>query len=82
VADNLRDRTLASMTRNGIGFSLDLMPLFSTSRSELRIHPDGGYPGTMGCIGLLGNKTNLSEFQNMISIYLHRFGPINLQVTY
>ncbi len=42
------------MDYNGVSFSLDLAPLFYTSRQLLRIHPDGGGFGTEGCIGICG----------------------------
>src|SRR5262245_39468653 len=32
-------------------------PTFTTSRTDLGIHPDGGAPGTEGCIGLLEGNT-------------------------
>lgn len=32
-----------------------ITPLFKTKRTSLGIHPDGGVPGTLGCLGLLEN---------------------------
>ncbi len=49
---NLRPRTNSAMVRDGVGFSVDLNPLFPTNRTLLRIHPDGNVPGTLGCIGI------------------------------
>lgn len=49
---NFRDRVEYPMIREGVGFSVDLTPLFSTDRTLLRIHPDGNKPGTAGCIGI------------------------------
>jgi hypothetical protein len=37
------------------GWSVDLEPLFATSRTLLRIHPDGNLPGTEGCIGVIND---------------------------
>ena len=34
-----------------------LQPQFSTSRTELAIHPDGNVSGTAGCIGILDSNT-------------------------
>lgn len=34
-----------------------IVPKFTTSRTELGIHPDGGVPGTLGCIGVLENDS-------------------------
>jgi hypothetical protein len=42
----------ASYQALGFGFFLPLIPKFTTDRTELGIHPDGGVPGTLGCIGL------------------------------
>ena len=47
---------------NGYGFSINLNPSFTTKRTELRIHPDGGFPGTKGCIGLTGGANELQQF--------------------
>jgi hypothetical protein len=52
LAWNVRARNDAAMVRGGVGFSVDLVPLFPTSRSLLRIHPDGNVPGTQGCVGI------------------------------
>jgi hypothetical protein len=49
---NLRRRTNSPMVRDGVGFSVDLDPLFPTTRTLLRIHPDGNVPGTLGCVGI------------------------------
>ena len=57
VATNFRERNEAVMTREGVGFSVDLSdkfdPAIKRTRSLLRIHPDGGLPGTEACIGIL-----------------------------
>lgn len=58
------------MTRDEIGFSFNLEPLFSTNRSLLRIHPDGNNEGTLGCIGLSGDKDELLRFRNKLREYL------------
>jgi hypothetical protein len=34
-----------------------LTPNFATTRTSIGIHPDGGTPGTEGCIGVRGNNT-------------------------
>jgi hypothetical protein len=57
VASNYRDRTDPVMVRDDVGFSVDLSdhydPVAGRTRSLPRIHPDGGKPGTEGCIGIL-----------------------------
>ena len=51
-ANSLRRRNDPAMTcPDGFGWSLNLDPMFRTTRDLLRIHPDGGKPGTLGCIG-------------------------------
>ncbi len=50
------------MNKDGVGFSFNLNPQFSTNRSLLRIHPDGNNEGTKGCIGLSGDVAQLSAF--------------------
>jgi hypothetical protein len=54
-------RTESSYTDpSGLGWSVYLSPNFSTGRSELLIHPDGGrWFGTKGCIGIRGNTSGL-----------------------
>lgn len=67
IASNLATREKAEMalpvhpSENGGGgmcfpaWSVQLEPLFCTSRTLLRIHPDGNFLGTEGCIGILDN---------------------------
>ena len=31
---------------------MGISPKFKTHRFDLAIHPDGGYPGTLGCVGI------------------------------
>jgi len=54
------------MNNNGVGFSFNLNPSFSTGRTDLRIHPDGNNEGTLGCIGMSGNTTQLNSFTNSL----------------
>ena len=70
-----------SMTKDGIGFSLNLNPSFATHRTNLRIHPDGGkYFGTLGCIGLTGGKSELVNFRGLMQKYLTRQTNIPLLI--
>ena len=63
-----RVRDKNSYTWEGVGFSIELFATFTTKRTGLQIHPDGSqntpsqHDGTMGCIGLLGNATELQQF--------------------
>lgn len=40
--------------KTGNAWFIPISPDFETDRSGLGIHPDGGIPGTEGCIGLRG----------------------------
>ena len=66
------------MVRNDVGFSVDLEPQFQTTRTLLRIHPDGGVNGTLGCIGIQENATRLNSFYNIMSSY---FGNVNTSMS-
>ncbi|WP_430613531.1 hypothetical protein [Flavobacterium sp. JP2137] len=70
------------MNRDGVGFSYNLNPEFSTGRSLLRIHPDGNNEGTLGCIGLSGNAQNLNSFSGTLNGYLKNRGavPVNINI--
>lgn len=59
LCTNFRVRTKEAMMIGDIGFSVNLDPLFKTTRTLLRIHPDGKLPGTQGCIGV--NDPNLQD---------------------
>jgi RHS repeat-associated protein len=85
TADHWEDRSpngrySAGMNRDGVGFSLDLNPQFSTWRIEERIHPDGGVKGTQGCIGLRVNSERLIEFSNTTKSYLRSHTHIKVTV--
>lgn len=55
------------MTVDGIGFSFNLDPNFSTGRSLLRIHPDASPEGTLGCVGM---TCDLANFRDQVRSYL------------
>ncbi len=73
---NFRKRTDGAMVREGVGFSVDLEPLFSTERTLLRIHPDGGKSGTAGCIGITDADLGECEYA------LKRLLPFSNSVAY
>ncbi|SHM44419.1 DUF6443 domain-containing protein [Flavobacterium chilense] len=76
TVSNFRDRSPGNgdynkgMNSDGVGFSFNLNPQFSTNRSDLRIHPDGNNEGTLGCIGLSGNSSQLSAFSAAVQGFL------------
>jgi YD repeat-containing protein len=55
------------MVREGFGFSFNLEPKFPTNRSLIRIHPDGNNPGTQGCIGVMGTRSELEKMYRLLS---------------
>ena len=50
---------------------------FPTDRDGLLIHPDGGTPGTRGCIGARGCTSSL---RNFINSGIHGGGGLNVKV--
>jgi len=53
----------------GNKYKFRLHPQFPTSSTGLLIHPDGGEPGTEGCIGVQGCTKSLRDF---INFYLNK----------
>ena len=85
TVNNYQDRSASGwynkgMNRDGVGFSYNLNPQFKTSRSLLRIHPDGNNEGTLGCIGLSGDSQNLSEFTQTLNKYLQNQSSIRVNI--
>jgi YD repeat-containing protein len=62
-----RIRNHPGMIRQGFGFSFNLEPKFPTNRSHIRIHPDGNNPGTQGCIGVMGTRSELEKMYRLLS---------------
>jgi hypothetical protein len=82
IGDNLRRRTLNSMTLNNVGFSLDSTPNFNTTRTDLRIHPDGNTAVTLGCIGL-NCSDEVGGFYNWMNLYMTRISnsiPVDVNI--
>jgi hypothetical protein len=86
MVKNGHHRTEKGYYRDGVGYSFDVIPLFSSlngkkmERTDLRIHPDGNKPGTLGCIGLDTNKAVLTAFYDDMSSYIAKKGSIALKV--
>jgi len=59
-----------SMMIDGFGFSCDLNDAkdarTGVTRTLLRIHPDGGATGTLGCVGIVGDINTQKQFLNSI----------------
>ena len=66
--------------KDNVGFTFDITPDPFMGRTSLRIHPDGGQPGTAGCIGLIGNAAQLTDFEDRMMNYLDNHSTIPLWV--
>jgi uncharacterized protein YraI len=84
VTPHMWSRTDSSMSVGGVGYSFALSdafdPRISARRSLLRIHPDGGVPGTEGCIGIVGEAATQRQFLADMRAQLGRSGSFNLTV--
>ncbi len=78
VTPHLWSRSNRSMTVGGVGYSFALSDKFDSrvgaTRSLLRIHPDGGTPGTEGCVGIVGNASVQRQFREDMRAELARNG--------
>ncbi|MEE2903843.1 MAG: peptidoglycan-binding protein [Myxococcota bacterium] len=68
----------ASMMVDGVGYSFAMSnkydPRVGGTRTLLRIHPDGQGPGTIGCIGIVGNGAVQRAFREDMRAELARNG--------
>ncbi|MCA3012786.1 MAG: peptidoglycan-binding protein [Myxococcaceae bacterium] len=74
-----------TMTVGGVGYKYGMSdkfdPRVGQPRTALRIHPDGGRPGTQGCIGIVGDRNVQQRFQRDMDAELRRNGgSFTLQV--
>lgn len=79
----MRDNRTGSYACPGSsGYSLNLHNRFPTNRTDLRIHPDGGTPGTLGCIGISCSDGSADALGEMLrGIYAQPMTPwIDLEV--
>ena len=78
VTPHMNSRSDASMSVGGVGYSFALSDKFDSrvgdTRKLLRIHPDGGTAGTMGCIGIVGNGDVQRRFREDMRAELNRNG--------
>ncbi|MEW5851805.1 MAG: peptidoglycan-binding protein [Myxococcota bacterium] len=78
VTRHMDQRSDRSMNVGGVGYSFALNdkydPRVGANRSLLRIHPDGGTPGTMGCIGIVGDAATQRRFREDMLAELRRNG--------
>ncbi len=78
VSAHMWNRGNSSMNVGGVGYSFALSnkydPRVGRVRGDLRIHPDGGTPGTIGCMGIVGNATTQAQFRRDMAAELQRNG--------
>ncbi len=76
VTPHLWDRSETGFSVDGVGFSFAMSDAFDSrvgdTRTLLRIHPDGGSPGTNGCIGIVGNGAVQRTFREDMRAELNR----------
>jgi hypothetical protein len=69
---------VSSMMVDGYGYSFDLTDSYDSrvdrTRTLLRIHPDGGGPGTAGCIGIEGDKSTQERFYSDLNAQIKTEG--------
>lgn len=75
----------ASMSVGGEGYSFKMSdkydPRVGATRTLLRIHPDGRGPGTIGCIGIVGDAATQRRFRaDMLAELQRNGGSFNLAV--
>lgn len=78
VRNHLMHRSDRSMSVGGVGYSFAVSDKFDArvggTRRLLRIHPDGGAPGTEGCIGIVGNADVQRRFRADMAAEIRRNG--------
>lgn len=78
VSNGRRRSDVKSMVVDGYGYSFDLSDKHDKrtgkNRTLLRIHPDGGNPGTLGCIGIKGNGATQKQFYEDMKAELDKNG--------
>lgn len=75
----------AGYCRDGVDFYASLDPEFTLPPARtggFQIHPDGGYYGTNGCIGIQSDYLGLQLFYKTVSSYLRRSRLIKVNVKY
>ena len=76
--DNYRGGRGGFFKWDGVGYTFDVTS--NRYQSDLRIHPDGGFPGTHGCLGIREDATKLIDFKDRLNGYLQNHKNIKLIV--
>lgn len=78
VTAHMWNRNTPGMVVGGVGFSFALSDKYDSrvggTRTQLRIHPDGGSAGTSGCIGIVGDASVQQRFREDMRAELNRHG--------
>jgi peptidoglycan hydrolase-like protein with peptidoglycan-binding domain len=78
ITPHLWNRSDRSMNVDGVGYSFAMSNKYDSrvraTRDLLRIHPDGGVAGTLGCIGIVGNGDVQRRFREDMRAELQRSG--------
>jgi hypothetical protein len=78
VTRHMDSRNTRGMVVGGVGYSFALNNKFDSrvgaTRTQLRIHPDGGSAGTNGCIGIVGNAATQRQFRADMLAEIRRNG--------
>ena len=85
ITRHMDSRSNGPMTVGGVGYSFAMPdkydPRVGANRTLLRIHPDGGVAGTLGCIGIVGNADVQRAFRSdMLAEIARNGGSFNLTV--
>jgi hypothetical protein len=85
VTRHMDSRNTRGMVVGGVGYSFAMNnkfdPRVGATRTLLRIHPDGGTPGTEGCLGIVGNAATQRQFRaDMLAEIRRNGGSYTLRV--
>lgn len=78
ITPHLWSRNDRSMNVGGVGYSFAMSDKYDSrvggTRTLLRIHPDGGTAGTLGCVGIVGDAATQRRFIADMRAELQRNG--------
>ena len=78
VTPHLNSRSERGFSVGGVGWSFAVSdkfdPRVNDTRGLLRIHPDGGTPGTQGCIGIVGDANTMRRFRDDMNAAIRQNG--------